>query len=793
MTSYGDGGVIDKDQAEKLTDLKSEDLSPEQRKVRRWTSEIRKTQQNFKDWHARCQKIIKRYRDEVDDQYKPNHNTVDPGRKYNVFWSIIQTVKPHLYMEPPKPYVHRKFHGDDDAARDAATLMQRLLINSCEEDKLHYSFSSCVHDYQLLGRGVTWVVYKPFFKLRTSVEKMHYTSKKELPEADDSYELGEDEKGTFYKPKYRAKVYEQCEVSHVLYDDFLHEMSATWEHCGWVARRVPMKHSDLVKRFGREVAEAVPKRVMDKQSAGEKDKGASHSDDKKGLLKRAEVWEIWDRTNREVIWLCPDYVDSVLDEKKDIYGLEGFYPCAKPLYATLTTDSLIPIPDFAVIQGLLNEIDTITQRIALLVESMRIAGCYNAEYPHLQRIVKHTRENVLIPVEDYVHFAEQGGLKGAIDFLPLSDTSAVIEKLHAHRRSLMQELYEITGVSDVIRGASDYRETARAQQIKGDFASMRLRGQQYDVAMHVREVLQIKAELIARHYSDDQIRIATNAQALFTQQFATPEGSVINIFNEERFKKAVQVLRDDFSRHFRIKIDTETLGGMKREEETQKRTEFLTTIGNYMKEAVAASESAPNTGPLLAKALMFAIRGFPVGRTLEADFEETLEKLIREGTGKQPEQQGKSPQELQIEQAKLQLEQQRVQLEMQKLQIDAQRMQSEAQEKFGRLQLDSTSRERDSQSRNLKMQLDAQVKGQQIQVQRDAALMNREAAQGAQNMQFSKLIMEAQKEAEAKTDRAEEREFQEEENEKDRDLEITKTLVAAQKNEQKERDNGENI
>jgi hypothetical protein len=89
--------------------------------------------------------------------------------------------------------------------------------------------------------------------------------------------------------------------------------------------------------------------------------------------------------------------------------LEGFFPCAKPLYATTTSDSLIPVPDFILYQDQANELDILTDRIDGLVKSLRVRGVYDASQPALQRLLTEGDNNTLIPVDKWMAFSEKGG------------------------------------------------------------------------------------------------------------------------------------------------------------------------------------------------------------------------------------------------------------------------------------------------------------------------------------------------------------------------------------------------
>ena len=89
--------------------------------------------------------------------------------------------------------------------------------------------------------------------------------------------------------------------------------------------------------------------------------------------KRGKVYEIWDKENEKATWITKS-MREVLDEKDDPLGLEGFFPCPRPLFANATTTKLLPTPDFELAKDLYNEIDGITYRLKKLEESAKVVG-----------------------------------------------------------------------------------------------------------------------------------------------------------------------------------------------------------------------------------------------------------------------------------------------------------------------------------------------------------------------------------------------------------------------------------
>ena len=133
-----------------------------------------------------------------------------------------------------------------------------------------------------------------------------------------------------------------------------------------------------------------------------------------------------------------------------------------------------PAPDYVQYQDQAMELDQLTGRIGNLVKALRVAGVYDASAPALQRLLSEDTENVLIPVEQWAVFGEKGGLKGVMDFLPIKEIGETLIGLYEARDRTKQELYEVTGISDIIRGATNPNETLGAQELKGKYAGLRM-------------------------------------------------------------------------------------------------------------------------------------------------------------------------------------------------------------------------------------------------------------------------------------------------------------------------------
>lgn len=616
-----------------------------------WRDELHRYKEDYRKFTESGRKIIKRFRDERKD-------SAYSDARFNIFWSNVKTLKPAIYSRPPKVEVSRRFKDQNDVGRTAAIILERVIDYELRQySDYHNAMSQTVDDRLLPGRGVAWIRYEPKIE---KVEEDQITD--DVYQADEAYAAKNENEanglaGEDTEPLERVAD-ERTPVDYVFWEDFAHLPARTWEEVTWVARRVYMSPEEGEERFG-EKFKAVPLTHLP-----EKYKDTDYDQNVVPGLKKAVVWEIWCKPSKTVYWIAEHY-DEILDEKEDPLELENFFPCPKPIYATVTTDSLVPVPDFKMYQDQADEIDDITGRIQHLTRALKVMGVYAADEPALARLMKEGNDAVMVPVTNWPAFTEKGGLQNAVQFMPLGDVVQALQTLYAARESCKQIIYETTGISDILRGASSAQETATAQQIKSQFASIRLNDMKDDVARFARDLLRMKAEIICSKYQPEIILTISGIANTPDAQFAA---------------EAIALLKNEPLRNFQIDIQTDTLVELDEQGEKQNRIEFLSATAGFLDKAVQAAQVAPDIVPIVMQMLLFGIRGFKTGRELEGVFEQTSQQMMAKL--QQPKQEQPDPEQMKIqmqaqaEQAKMQLEQQKAQQEAQmaewKAQLEAQ-------------------------------------------------------------------------------------------------------------------------
>ena len=456
------------------------------------------------------------------------------------FWSSIETQKPFLYFKQPKPYLERLSKYNSEAEQVAAKILERAL----EWNLKQFDFDSVIkyarNDYLIFGTGILWESYEAEFETI------------DLEELPESVEI---------------KTSEKVVTRYVDPLDFVADptQNGIFENIGWLARCIHLSKEKIKSFFGADTLE----RLIQKQIV------PLDSNDDFVL----DVYEIWDKEEKKVYWFIFEADDFFLCQKDDPLGLSGFFPMAKPIFSSMTNDSLIPVSDFQMIEGLLEEFSGLTERMRLLMNAIKVSGVYDASFSRLSDIFD--KDVTLVGLHDFERLKEAGGIKGAIDFIPIDQYIKALEVLIQRKESLKQEIFAITGVSDIMRGSSDKVETATAVEKKTNFGTLRNQDRQNDMHRFIMDCYRIKAELICEQFST----------SLLERFMSLEEGYSYQVIQE-----AVLLLKNNKMRDMVLNIETDAFFD---QEKKAKDTIFaIETISKMLTNGVNVVSQEPLLLPL---------------------------------------------------------------------------------------------------------------------------------------------------------------------------------------------------
>ncbi len=549
--------------------------------AQRWSTEIEASKKEMEKFHQDADKITRRYLDKRDEWAKEES-------RVNLFWSSSKVLLSLLYARPPKASVARAFlDADDDQARVAGQIMQRLLNKSFDDNVSSWdaSIRQGIEDWLVVGMGQVWLRYE----VETAVE--------EIPAQLDPL-TGEE---IAPASTYERIVNEDAPCDYIYWKDFFYSPARTWDEVRWVARRVYMTRDQLIARFGEEIGKIVPLQTATRSSSNDQAP-------KYDPWSKAEVYEIWCKENKKVYWYAKG-CEIILDYKDDPLQIDGFFPCPKPLAANVTSSNFMPRADYIFAQDQFNELDEINTRITWLTRAAKVVGVYDKSADGIQRMFSQAAENQLIPVDNWAMFAEAGGIKGKVEWVPIEAVVNAIDRLRQYRADKTMQIYEVLGISDVMRGASKASETATAQQIKAQFGSTRIQLSQFYIAEWITHALRIKADIISKHWQPQTIAERSNIMRTPDAQFA--QGAIELIKNEELAE-------------YRISVEADSMAAMDWAAERDAAVQFMQGLGAFISQVAPVAQSTPGAGPYLLRLMQWAVSKFRVSNEIEGILDQAV-------------------------------------------------------------------------------------------------------------------------------------------------------------------------
>ena len=642
-------------------------------KVARWVMELDLSSSVEKSWRKRAKDVINRYRDEKSNDMN------DPGRysnscRYNILYSNVQTICPALFNQSPKPDVRRRYRDNDPVGKVIADMLERALSYSMDDYDFDRYMRMAIKDQQLTGRGVTRVRYEPRFTEE------------------------EDEDGE----KYDELKYEEVRWEHVNWADFRHGPGRIWDEVEWVAFCHLMTRDELREKFG-EIGDDVE---LDYAPVGMEDK---EGDTVADTFKRATIWEIWSKPDKEVVFISKSLKERPLKTEDDPLELKEFFPVPRPLYPTSNTDSLTPIEPFRYYQDQADELDNLTKRISGIIQACKVRGIYDSTITEMSNLLD-VSENILMPATDVLPIMQAGGLERAVWIWPIEKIAGVLVYLYNQQTTVKTTIFEITGIADIMRGSSSASETLGAQQLKAQFGTMRLNDMQRDVQRYARDLVRMAAEIMAEKFQPDTLLLMTDVklptpeekmQAQMMVQQGQAQGQPVppqiqEILEKPTIEECLQVLRDDNQRCYRIDIETDSTIAGDQAADQKAVTELLQGVASFIQNAGPAVEAGYLPLEAAKSMLMMAIRRFKMGREVE----DALDMI-----GEDDEQGQSDPAQAQQQQQAQQLAQQQAQMAQQEAQAAAQEAQVKIQMDQAKMQMDQAEAQSDAQIKQAEIEL----------------------------------------------------------------------------------------
>lgn len=646
--------------------------------VNHWIAEIEAAKKREKDYRKDGEKIIEIYSGKKCEQIP-----------FNILFSNVETLLPALFSQTPRPVVKRRFDDKDPvglAASRAGERMLKYLLDTNVEgyETFEESISNATLDALLPGRGITTIKYDA--------------------------EITDVESGEEDTESIPVVQWEQvCTNSHS-WNKVYFGYAKKWSKVPWIAYEDYLDRDECERMFGEEVSANIE---FSEEKERDEDDGESRDNEDKGARKTALIYQIWDKNGgKKIRYVSPSYKEGYLKVDDDHLKITGFFNCPRPIQFIKKSNDLIPVGMYKLYENQARELNTLTLRIQSITKAIKARGAYDGSLGDEMSKIMDGDDNELIPTDKGASLID-GGLAKGIWFMPIENLITVLQQLITAREACKRTIYEITGISDILRGQSMASETLGAQKIKESWGTLRLKRLQMEVQRYTRDVLRIMLEVAASKMGEEtwaqatglpyptseqkaqaqQILQAMQMQQMPGQQPQPPDQQIVQAANSPSWDEILGVLTDDMLRSYKIDIETNSTIDVEATEDQKNVADFMNAMGQLMAGLSPMVDS--NAMPFeAAQSIMLAVvRKYRFGTEVEEQFANM-----------------KPPQKGNPEAAKAQADMQKAQ---QEAQVEMQRMQQEAQQAQQQLQADM-------QSEMMKLKQEQQIAMVELQAKKDA-------------------------------------------------------------------------
>lgn len=590
---------------------------------------------------------------------------------FNILWANTEVIRPNLYNSTPVPDVRRRYRDADPQGKQVSEVLERALAFETDACDFDGTMESSVFDSVLPGRGAARIRFEPYYE-----EQIDPVT------------------GEPTQTLAGAKTYPEP----VEWDMWRRGPASKWSDLPWLAYEHLFTMEEVKKKFP-----GFEKRVQYDVVI----KGASEeaSNAEPTVYKRVRVWEIWDKDDRKILWIAPSLEEEPLLEEDDKLGLKDFFDMPKPLYAVDDTSSLEPICEYSLYEEQAKELNRVTQRINKLTEALKVRGVYDSTLAEMSKLLESS-DNDMIPTEDATIALQAGGFDKAIWLFPLDQLAKALAQLYVQREQIKMTIYEVIGISDILRGSSDPNETLGAQELKAQTGSVRLQRRQRDVQRFARDLFRLMAEVIAEHYPPELLSIMTGVQ----------------VTDEMK-----NIMQRDLLRGTRVDVETDSTIAADQSKTRRDVSEVMEAVGGFVESFGPAVQTGAVSMEAAKKILLSIIRKAKLGRDVEDAIEQDAEQPQQPKPDPEME---KAQAEIKLKQdeaaAKIGLQREQAQanhtLQDQKIKSDAEQGERQAQREYElavqKMEFEHIQKMRqieiDNELREKQMERESQIKREQV-------------------------------------------------------------------------------
>ena len=578
-----------------------------------WSDQIRKYHHKFKGWIEIANKIERLY---------AHKNETEKGAS-SLLASLTNTVEGMLLSQSPVPIVKRRFNTDDKVARIASATLEQALKTAIDlDDDLETLGDSFLRDFFLVGRGTFWVT-------------VDYSR-------DDNGDIKMNENGEADPPN-------QSPIEFISWRDYAHDPTVKSQldfknkGKGWVARRKWMTPKEAAEQFGDEELMNLRTGMSMDRYADSRDPDFDYDRQEDPHADEVEIFEIWCYDTKTVYHVAHSEA-KILAEEPDPLHLQCFSPSVTGYWKT-EPKSLIPIPQYKDIEATVKDLNRIEDEITDTSRQIAIRGVVDTSFEGVAKVVEGGGGKLIA-----AKLPSGKSINDAVQILDQSPLTAHLSYLHQAQQEREQRIYRSSGIPDIVRGSVHPNEKFGQSRIKATEAGNRIGAKRGVMARTYRDVLSLKAEIIAEHYSPRVLRLLSGFDSMedvrnwtVPQEDVDPEtGEPITIEVPVPLEQGIlmvkQFLAIEEFRTYKLTFETNATQLVDPQAKKAEALELLEVEGAWGERIVATFEHQPEVGELLVLAFLDAARKAGMGHAVESRAEELITAM--QARNKQQEEGG---------------------------------------------------------------------------------------------------------------------------------------------------------
>lgn len=588
-----------------------------------WASKINsvKTNKHYERWLKKADEIVGRFGgrsfqfDKIAKQLSLERDY--NARGYNLLFRNVKIRLPYLLPYIPTVVVERQNKDEDNPAKYAAMMLERMANAAVRELDLNHILTTIKLYAELYGWATPWLRYDQKLAVR-DVEVMD--------ESTGAIEIAQEE----YVES------ESIEVDIVNPRDLFFDPQKKLDEIKWVARRLKLTREDFKKRFPNidEMNYSFSPAGDEKPKEGDESREPKDSD-------VCEIFEIWDKKSKKVYFYCAtagNGCDDLLNVQD--YPCDIDFPCPLPLMYDTYPQTIFTPSRHSQYLSQYKQVDDMTEAIAKIIPTIWVNGMYAKDLVGLEKAFSKLNENSMVGVKIPDALMAKYPNSRLEDFVVIFDKTRQINtmtQLYAMRENIINDIQRGLGIIGLMEGQTNVQEAAATNQIKGSFGTLWVQEDQKAVAEFVVRFFNLYLTMAAQMFEAQTIIEKSTIyeiddykeyqQELAQVQAQAAVGQTLEV-PADPFAAAIELIKDNYQREIRLDIATEDTKSYVDAEYRTQLGALQETILNGLTSFGNMAQTNPEFAPLFKSLLMQTVRANRAGKQFEQEIEKGIDFAI---------------------------------------------------------------------------------------------------------------------------------------------------------------------